>query len=930
MNTIFAVAVAVALFYWCGTGPTLLLFRRPSPYRIAAIPVVGICSGVVFTLLLARFGLTGKDIAVTALLFFCVCNLLGCWLERPSTAEIISYLPVALCCLSAVTIAAWPLARMGYSNYWGFANPDHALYISLIDYLQTHSFGVAPGWFRGSFYTLSGENISVVSYDSSVILGISYFVSMLSLVTRAPVSLLFGVTTAAVACIVPASSFLLCSLGLQLPRRVSLTAAALTACSSLVAYTFYLHSLGAMTVIAILPVGIAFVLDYFRNPRWEKLPVTTLVFGGAYFDYFPGFAILGLATAAIAFWTLFTRKSRIGPVFLLGGFIVACVLALSPVHAVTIFRRLLYESSFSGSQFSKTNELLVTFALVLTERGLPFFWGLWLPYGGDVAFFKNGVAQLYAGLAVSAALFLSFGLAAWRSLAGISREYICGVAALLGLIVLYTVTGNGGYGAFKIVAWIHPLVIVALAASTVGSWHWLRVHRHRSLSLLPMLVLAGYATLNIVNAIHLGRESIGGVNATLNNAPRLQLKDFRELQGVADKWGNAGIIVALPDSVAQNWLIPFFRHSITQFFPQIHLNVEDSSPRLSRNPPMGEYVLHWIDDSQELEGLPVTATVWRNDKFGLTPLTSLHEALVFGRGWYRKEGMGNSSFEWQHHLRWLRKRGELLILNPSPTPKRALMNLIAGYSSSSPARHIDIYLNGEKFDEIVFFAQTRVLTRPFTAPGPWSQLEFVVHEDAVPQPREHALWNRWVPVDSRSLNVAVSAVSLIDSDQADALVNASIDFQPGHPNDGLMNGVFPDGWIGESADVFLRVPPNVRTLEIAGTVPGVSSFAFPYQATLSLDGEHIQGVRIAGPGDFRLQIPLGDTSLVPGRPVHLMVGPLSTFTGRTLGINNDPRELSLKLNRIALVGGNESGATMSGKKNSRSEHRTWRAFDHQP
>jgi hypothetical protein len=902
MSTIFAIAVSVALFYWCGTGPALLLHRKASAYRMAAIPVIGLCSGVVFTISLARFGFTGRAIAVAALIFFGVCSVVGWRAARPSWMELQAYLPVLVCCLAAVTITAWPLVRMGYSNYWGFANPDHALYISIIDYLDTHSFGVAPPWFLGNVHALDAAGVLSIKWDASVILGISYFIPMLSMLTRIPVAFLFGITTAAVACIVPSSTFVLCSLGLQLPRSVSLAAASLTACSSLVAYTFYLHSLGAMTVIAILPVGVAIVLDYFRNPGREKLACSALIFAGAYFDYFPGFAMLGLATAAIALWALLTRKSRIGPILLLGACIVTCLLALSTAQSVTIFRRLLHESSSSGTQFSKTNELLVTFALVLTERGLPFFWGLWLPFGGKVAFFKNAVAQICAGLAVSGVLFLGLGLAAWRRLAGICGDYICGVTALLGLILLYTVTGNGGYGAFKIFAWIHPLVIAALSASMVGSWQWLRLHGYRVLSAVPVCVLSTYAAFNVGNSLHMGLDSLGGAQATLDNAPRLQLKDFRELQDVADKWGSAGIVVVLPDFVTQDWLVPFFRHSVTELFPQVHIDVEDSSPRLSRDPPTGKYVLHWTDDSQELSGLPVNAAVWRNDKFALTPLKSIRDAMVFGQGWYRKESIYRSPLEWQHHFRWLRKRGEILVLNPSPTPKRVLMNLLAGYSSSSSTRHIDLYLNGEKFDEIDFRAQIRVLTRQFKVPGPWSQIEFAVREDATPQPREYALWNRWVPADSRSLNVAVSELSILDSNQVDTLVESSIDFRPGEKNDRLANGVFPDGWIGESADFVLRVPPHVRALEIDGTVPGVSCFVFPYQAALSLDGVHIQGIRVEKPGEFRLRIPLRKAGLVAGRSVRLTMGPLSTFSGRTLGINDDSRSLSFRLSRVALIG----------------------------
>lgn len=912
MNTIFVVLIAVALLLWCGMGPTLLLLRKPSPYRLPAIPVIGLCSCVVLTFFLARFGLTGRSIAMAALVIFGVCNVLGWWVGRPSIAEFRSAIPVALFCFAAVAIAAWPLMRMGYGNYWGFANPDHAFYITVLSYLDAHSFGLPDSSYFSGFHELTGEGLANIPYGTSAILGISYFISMLSRLTNIPIPLLFGVSTAAVACIVPSSVFVLCSLGLQLPRRVSLVAAGLTACSSLVAYTFYLHSLGTMTVIAILPVGVASVLDYFRDPRFQKLALPALIFAGACFDYFPLFAILGLATASIALWAWFTGKARAGAVAVMGICSIGAPLAVWGPQVVTIFHRMLAESSFEGTQFSRTNELLVAFALVLTERGLPFFWGLRLPFGVGTG--------LFAWLAVSALFFLGLGLGIWRKLSGLCGEYFCAIGAILGLVVVYAVKGTGGYGAFKIVAWIHPLVLAGLGASMMGLWHWLRIHGHRVLSLLPLLVLSAYAGLNLANALQLGRESMGGDGASLNNAPRLELKDFRELQEVAERWGSAGIVLALPDSVAQYWLMPFLGHSsgVTQFFPHIPLNVEDSSPLLTRDPPMGAYVLHWADGSQEVSGLPLDAAVWRNRRFALTPLAAFHDVMIFGQGWYRKEGVDNSPFEWQRHLRWLRKRGELLILNPSSKQKQVALDLVAGYGNSSPERHIDFYLNGEKFDEIDLHSQARVLTRPFTATAPWSQLELAIREDASPLARDHALWNRWVPTDARRLNVGVSAVSLIDAGQTDASLESAMNFGPGKKVEGTVDGVYADGWIGESANVVLRVPARPEAIEIAGSIPGVSCFHFPYQVALALDGAPIEGARILVAGEFHLRVPLRGIGLVPGRAVRIALGPFSTFTGRSQGSNNDDRKLSILLNRIALVGTAEQDEKAGGKPPSRN------------
>jgi hypothetical protein len=486
---------------------------------------------------------------------------------------------------------------------------------------------------------------------------------------------------------------------------------------------------------------------------------------------------------------------------------------------------------------------------------------------------------------------------------GVGTEYICAVGAIFGLIVFYGIDGSGGYGVFKLAAWIHPLLLAGLTASMIGLSRWLTVSGHRGLSLLPLCVLLAYVGFNVPYAIHLGAESVGRAHASVNNAPQLQMEDFRELQQVSERWGKEGIVVALPDPVVQRWLVPFFTSAITQFFPVIHLNVEDSQPRPERREPLGKYLLGWADNSHEIVHSSPHSVIWRNRVFALTPLAECSNVMIFGLGWYRKEAVSNSPMEWQHQFRWLRRRGELLILNPSTHPKRILLNVISGFGNASPARHIDVYLNGTKFDEIDFSAQARVVTRPFVAGGPWSQVELAIREEAKPLARNSSLWNRSVPADARRLNIAVTEAALIDADQTGDALESTIEFGPGKRSSGLVRGVYPDGWIGEAADITLRIPPRPIALEINGTVPDAKPFSFPYQVALSLDGVRLEQLRIAKPGKFRVRVRITGIDLVAGRPAQLTVGPLATFSGRALRLNDDARMLSLLLTRVAFATG---------------------------
>lgn len=900
MNTVWAIFIAFGLFCWCGVGVALLCIRERSAYRLAAMPAIGLCAGTLFTLFLARFDLSGRTIAPITLIFFGIVNAAACWVvrQRPSKAELLSALPVGLLCVIGLGISAWPLLGMGMENYWGFANPDHAFYIPVLEYLDTHSFRVPPAEFLGAFHSLGASQVLSISYDSSVILGISYFFSMLSLLTGAPVALLFGVVTAASAFIVPASVYVLCELGLRLRREFCIVAAALAACSAITAYTLYLHSLGTMTVIAVVPIGTAFAIDYLRTPKAHKLVIPVLMIAGMYYNYFPGFAILMIAVSAAMLAAIITQKQRTRAVLLFGGAIAFVVLAVSSTQALIILRRLIQES-LSG-RLASSEELLVTFSLVLTERGIPFFWGLSLPFRDAPSLFGNPIVGHYVFLVLGVGLFIVLGMAVFGRISTICIEFTLGVSALLGLIFLYAITGNG-YGGFKVVSYMHGLALTGLAACGLALWHRLWSGGNRVLSLAPVALLLAFAGLNIANAIELGRESLGGNKAGMNNAAALRFNDFRQLRTVASYWGQEGIIIALPDSVTQYWLIPFLRSSVAEFFPKLNLNVEDSSPRMIREPLIGKYVLHFTDESQELFGAPSDNAVWRNQKFALNPLREYRDFLTFGTGWYRKESLSGSPLYWQRRFRWLRRRGELLILNPSAAPKQLLITLQVGYGGTSLERHVDLYLNGVKFDEITFCGQAKILTRPFVPSGPWSQIELAVRETVSQLPRTHGLGNRWVPADSRHLNIAVSDIALIDIGHADSVSESAIEFGAAKPMTALVNGVYADGWASKEFVTTLRVPNAVTALEISGMIPGVPDFTFPYVIPVSINDVAVEDIRIEHPGRFDIRVPLENQKIAGAKSARLKFGPLRTFVENSGEPKTVYRTLSILLGRLAFA-----------------------------
>src|SRR5438034_2967443 len=244
--TIFAVICFIMLLALFGTLPALLLLRPDDgASRILLTPALGLSTGVLFTCSLAAFGLTGRSISLFALIFvpaaitvLAICRKGSRTELSIASNELIGAVPGVLTAVTSVILIGWPIFYRGHETYWGFANPDQAFYMAILKNLQTHPFGLPPN----------------TGVDTSVILGVSYLLSMLALITKVPVEFLYGVACTGMLFLIPISTCVLAEWGFGLPRWKSIVAGFMIALSSVVAQTFYLHSLGALSVLALVPV----------------------------------------------------------------------------------------------------------------------------------------------------------------------------------------------------------------------------------------------------------------------------------------------------------------------------------------------------------------------------------------------------------------------------------------------------------------------------------------------------------------------------------------------------------------------------------------------------------------------------------------------------------------------------------------------------
>lgn len=897
MSTIFVTVVLIILMFWCGTGPVLLLIpRQNSARRVLLLPFVGLCGHMLFSLVLARFNLTGHTISIIALVFFSVLACWGLYRAPLSRHELRQSLAPLLLAAGSMAFIALPLFQAGFERYWGYANPDQIYLSQVLDWVYTHPFGVPPNY-RSSeeAYRAVGEN---------TLLAVFYVLTTVAAITRTAPDLLFNVSEAGMVFLTPLGLYVFATT-LGLSRRRSLLASACVGCSSLVAYTFCLDSLAALSVIAVVPIAVALLLRFGEEGSMAYGLLFVLVSAAMYYNYLGAIGVLGVLISATLLRLLVYRRISVyrllvPPLLTL----VVIAVAFTP-YAYSIFLFFLNESISSRlSHFTPSPanaEILSFFSLSLTERGVPFFWGLYVPGVPAWKLWGGSPTALSPYLFGAGCLcFALLALSLWPRISRLSGSYTWILIAALLPILAYAYRGMG-YGVFKLVAWVHPIVITGFIAALCGLADLLRRGPLPRLALVPYLAVAAYMGINGELVYRLGRYTrTEATSGSPQNASNLTFENVRELRTFAIPRYWRQIAIMIPDVVAQNWTAGYLGPVIPRPFPDLSLVTQDSLPRTVRPEPPETYFLRWNGSPRDIAEYPRAPAVWNNSSLALSRFDQLNNDLVIGHGWYRVEGADAAPTFWQKRFRWVRKRAEVLVWNPSPRPQRLLLTLTAGYGNPKPGRHISMFLNGEKFDEIEFSGYARLLTKPFKALPPWSQIELEIKEDANPLPRLGALWAFDVPREPRRLNIAVSELRLVEVDDSAMVVPSYLDLQPEFQKPKtFLDGIYPDGWMGAAATLSLHLSQEARHVEIVGALPNVPGLRVPFRVNVEMDGRDIGDAAISQFGPFRAVIPLSrdDKALHPGQTVRLKVKAESTF----LGQNADPRPLSIHLKGVGFT-----------------------------
>jgi hypothetical protein len=903
-------------------GLPLALFLRPNTdgRRMLLAPILGLCGIVLFTCFLASFGLPGRVIGTMALIVVVLAAATAIvlprrWKHFATTLEIEAFelrearaaVPAMCAGLFGSILISWPLFLAGCTNYWGFANPDQAFYMTITDHLEHHKFEY-PSLER--FHTVTTVEESAREVPAAI-LGLSYLFPMVSLITGIESIFLFGVLCAAMVFLSATSAYVLCRTGLGVSARVATATAFVVALSSVGAQTFYHHSLGALAVAAVCPAGLALAWLYVGNPSLRIAILLAVLLTGMMFCYFPGFAILGVVMVGWFAIPLLQRKLRFRSLILLGGLTLVLAPLVFAKQSVALYETL-FKETVSNRLERLNDETILSIDAILTEDFIPSIWGL-KTLGLAPPSFLGSSFQATIILAGFGALFTAMTvIGCWKN----ACPQVLGSVLIAGasITTLYFYRNNG-YGVYKLITWLAPLVTIAFSVSCLAfsgrvGWRW-----------LARIALVSYVSLNLVQTVRLADYSLPSVSGVLNNAPEVTLREMGELSTAAHTVGSQPVFAAVPDQVLQRWATVFLPEPNAYYLPIIPLAAHDSDSGLAveyRQFAFGKlssgYLLSTTSALNDIVSTPPpNSFIWHNRIFAISSLNDVQNLLLVGGGWYRREMFWGLPGKPQE-FRWIRKRAELLILNPVPGAQRLRLRVMAGFGNSSPNRHLALFLNGRKYDDVIVTGQARFLSRPFTATGRTSQLEIAVQEDANMLPRTHPLWNEWVPKDPRRLNLAVFEAGLetdaAPSDSPQPAVDFTSYSQLAHT---LYNGIFPDRWLAGRATVVMRAPGQASALRIRGLAPGGTSLVFPLHLRIYGNDEPLGEVTIQVPGRFDISLPLPHAFVHDmAQDVRLGVEPESNC----FVTKSDPRCLTVQLDVLDF----EKSVPRSSKSSAAKAH----------
>ena len=805
----------------------------------------------------------------------------------------------------------WPVVYQGTSLYLGTANPD--FYQSLayqevltrfgigaldprpaLDYTLDPFFGTfpdpLPAKFGGVMFAMLLQKALLLEPRTALMTALVVFLLAL-----------------------PVATYYFTKVALEAGERVAAVSAVLIAVSAPVAMSFIHVLVGQNSSLALLPLGLAVCYLAIRTRDWRVLLLALLVLDATFWIYVAILPYIGAPVGLYALYDLARNRQGALRWLLIAVGVLVSGFALLQLGMMPETRQLV--ADILGLLGRANRAVYVDF---LTEMSLPYSVGLSsYPLGSSITMARVPAASLTAFAAVfvaAAMLVLAFyfrSVAHWaRRAAPEPRVFVLATLAIYAAVWLhFNFVSLYGYAIFKMASWLQFLLVPFIAYGLVRFVAGRRERGARAGLETAAAALVGglYVAANLVSTIDfdlkgLGRDTRKG--AIVNSYGIGGNPDYPQLETALPRLvpPRSVVGIAAPDFIANLWIAYYVvRGGLKASFvshddfpdedvvlPDVRSGIVTNSaghvavykPRYHAERPAYLLLQGPGNLNREIaEHKGALAPLWSNQSFVLVDAAAARDVLVTARGFYRLEYFDPARFSWwwPERMRWTPQGGEFLLLNASrpQVPHRLSFLAVAGRERER-ARHLEIWLNGRRIDEVVVHGASRVVSKPFHPTGGFDKLVVTVRERVTLAPRNFGLWNRHIATDQRHLNLVVTQarVDTADAETAIALparlrANEVID------RSFSFDGISLDGWVAPSAFVELALQRPARKALLRITVPGWAGYRFPLalkvktnarlvERELAAPGEHLVELEMEPAARVRIEIDSAQSTQVPG------------------------------------------------------------------
>ena len=779
--------------------------------------------------------------------------------------------PAALATLLMVAIIFWPVIYQGTSLYLGTANIDFYQSLAYQEVVARYNLGALDPRpaidysldpFFGSFPDAVPAKFGGVMFG--LVLQKLLFVEARTALMTALVTFLLAL---------PAATCLFARTALAMEDREAALSAGLIAVSAPVAMSFLHVLVGQNSSLALLPLGLAACYLAIASRDWRAMLLAFLLLEAVFWMYVAMLPYIGAPVGLYALHDLW-RNRRGAPRWLLTALaILAAGFVLLQLGMRHETRQLVDDMVALLGHANRT--VYVDF---LTEISLPHSLGLasypitssvWLARAPTSSWLALAGVFVAAAMLALAFYFRAFADWARRAQPGARAFALAMLGTYLAVWVYFNFVSLYGYAIFKMSSWLQFFFVPFVAYGLVRFAARRRDNGRRAWLDTAAVVVGGITVAaNALATLEFGVKGLGNDTqrgAIVNSYGIGGNRDYVRLESGPSRVlpPRAVVGVAMPDYIANLWASYYVERGGLRVSLVSHDDFPDEDavlpdlvtgmvvnsanqalvykPRYHAERPPYLLLEGPGNLNREItERIPQAEPLWANDSFALVDIGRARDVLVTARGFYRLEYFDRTRFSWwwPDRMRWTAEGGEFLLLNASkPQLAHRLSLLLIAGTQRTLARHVEIWANGRKIDEIEVHGAARIVSKPFHPTGGFDKIVVRIRERVEVVPRNFGLWNRHIAIDQRHLNMVVTQARLLrEGEPAAAVATGSLDTRAIIDGSVEFNGLSMDGWASPDTRIVLPLPPAATRARMRIEVPGWAGYAFPMRVATTANG----------------------------------------------------------------------------------------------